>query len=67
MESVLLGVICVAIIGTALAQNRWAKDQHEVLGQVHKLVNSRLTEALDDIAALKQALVEERRTKKRPR
>lgn len=31
-------------------------------GQIHKLVNSRLTEALDDIAALKKALLEERRS-----
>lgn len=35
------------------------------LSQIHVLVNSRLTEALDDIAALKKALVAERR-KERP-
>lgn len=34
------------------------------LSQIHVLVNSRLTEALDDIAALKKALVAERRKEK---
>jgi hypothetical protein len=36
-----------------------------VLRTIHVLVNSRLSEALDDIAALKAALVDARR-KKRP-
>lgn len=31
------------------------------LSQIHRLVNSRLTEALDDITALKKALTDERR------
>lgn len=65
MEIFLLSVIVVAIIISAAIQAHTANDQQELLDQIHTLVNSRLTEALDDIAALKQALVEERRTKKR--
>lgn len=38
-----------------------------VLRQVHSLVNSRLSEALNDITALKKALVDERRQTERGR
>lgn len=57
MNAVLIVVVAVGMAGIGVALTRQAK----VLSQVHVLVNSRLTEALDDIAALKKALLEERR------
>lgn len=57
MEVVLVAVVLVGLVGIGILLLK----QTRVLGQVHVLVNSRLTEALDDIAALKKALLEERR------
>lgn len=50
-------VAFLVLVGGAIALKR--------LSQIHVLVNSRLTEALNDISALKNALVVERR-KERP-
>lgn len=57
MTLTLLVLICASIVAAAFVQHR----QTNTLAQIHKLVNSRLTEALNDITALKKALVDERR------
>jgi hypothetical protein len=61
MDSTLAGIGIVVVGGLGLGLTWSLRKQAETLGQIHVLVNSRLTEALDDISALKKALVEERR------
>lgn len=58
MSAYLVGLSVVLIVGGVL--------MIRLLRQIHVLVNSRLTEALDDITALKQALIKERRIGGRP-
>lgn len=58
MEIVLAGVVAVGLGGIGMA----LRKQAGTLDQIHTLVNSRLTEALEDIAALKAALLDERRS-----
>jgi len=58
VSAYLVGLSVVLIVGGVL--------MIRLLRQIHVLVNSRLTEALDDITALKQALIKERRIGGRP-
>ena len=54
-------IACSGVIGTGIAVDAWRRNRHLTsqdakLEQIHVLVNSRLSEALDRIAGLESAL-----------
>lgn len=51
-----LVAIVVGVISILEAVHRATKGQNQKLQQIHVLVNSRLTEALEEVARLKKAL-----------